>query len=91
MDATTSNTTRSDETAIGHTTGADEDTVDQQWRLRTDVGNGGVFSAGGAGNENASTLKTTISGLDAGTYDVFAYVLGERDQQLADPGGFGPQ
>ena len=73
VDATANNTTRSDGTAIGHTTGTGEGTVDQQWRLRTDIGNGGVFSAGGAGNENAPLLKMTLSDLNAGTYDVFAY------------------
>jgi hypothetical protein len=77
VDATPANTARADGTAIGHSgPNSAEGAADGNWHLRSGVGNGtdnNVFASGGSGAENAPTLRTTISGLSDGTYDVFGY------------------
>ncbi len=58
------------------------DASDGQWHLSTNLGGngGGAFCSNFGGSElspveNAPVLKTTITGLAAGSYDVFAYFL----------------
>jgi hypothetical protein len=47
---------------------------DDKWHEYTVYGNGGsCYTAGERGAENVPTIKTTVSGLADGTYDVFAY------------------
>lgn len=54
---------------------------DNQWHLRTGFGNeGDVLTSNESGSENAPMLKTTIEGLDEGTYDVFAYFWSDNDE-----------
>jgi hypothetical protein len=83
-DAVTANTTLADGSPLA-TTGPETGTgpaADGQWHLSADRGgNGGAAlcanfaSSELAPTENAPALKTTLTGLAAGTYDVFAYFL----------------
>jgi hypothetical protein len=55
--------------------------TDNLWHDRTGFGNGGsVLTSDESGNEDAPQLKTTISGLADGTYDVFAYFWSDNDE-----------
>ncbi len=75
VDASLANTTLADGspatfTGPASTAGA----ADGYWHQRTGVGNGSdVFTADDSGAEDAPMLKTTISDLGAGIYDVFAF------------------
>ncbi|MBX3427838.1 MAG: BNR-4 repeat-containing protein [Pirellulales bacterium] len=75
VDATTANTTRLNGTPVGATgPNGNAGANDNLWHVRTGVGNGGsVFASSESGFENAPMLKTTLSGLADGTYDMFAY------------------
>ena len=83
-DATTANTTLADGsplTTTGPATGTGA-ANDGQWHVATDLGGNGTstfcanFSSSElAPTENAPLLKTTLTGLPAGTYEVFAYFL----------------
>jgi hypothetical protein len=54
---------------------------DNQWHLRTGVGNGGgVLASNESGDENAPLLKTTVAELGGGLYDVFAYFWSDNDE-----------
>jgi hypothetical protein len=84
VDATTSNTTRSNGAAIGATgPNGSAGANDGLWHERTGFGNGGsVLTSKEGGTENAPTLKTTIdgSGLADGLYDIFAYFWSDDDE-----------
>jgi hypothetical protein len=77
VDATTGaagNTTLSTGAVYNPTTGAGEGAADGNWHLRTGSFNGGsVLASGGSGSENSPELRTSVSGLHDGVYDVFAY------------------
>ncbi len=82
LDADASNTNRLDGAAIGATGPTDAvGASDNQWHERTGFGNGGnVYASNDSGAENAPMLKTTISGLGSGVYDVFAYFWSDNDE-----------
>jgi hypothetical protein len=82
LDATPANTTRSSGAAIGATgPGGSAGAADGLWHARTGFGNGGsVFTSSESGTENAPQLKTTISGVADGLYDVFAYFWSDDDE-----------
>jgi len=66
-------------------------TADDQWHEYTGYGNGGsCYAAGDGGTENAPTIKTSISGLADGTYDVFAYFWSDPNADWGIRGGFEP-
>jgi hypothetical protein len=77
VDATAANTTRSTGAALGATgPSSAEGAADANWHVRTGLGNGAgndVLASGGSGNENAPALRTTLTGLADGPYDLFAY------------------
>jgi hypothetical protein len=74
-DASTSNTKNADDSAFSPTgpsgsTGA----ADGLWHQYTGYGNGGsCYTAGDGGTENVPTIKTKVTGLSDGIYNVFAY------------------
>jgi hypothetical protein len=76
-DADLSNTTLANGSALTtHTTGTGSGADDNEWHFRTDpsFGNDGtLFTANESVPyaENCPVIKTTISGVDPGTYDVF--------------------
>jgi hypothetical protein len=74
VDATASNTVRSTNAALGASTGATE-TVDQNWQFRTggNFNGGSVLASGGAGAENSPAIKTTLTGMADGSYNIYAY------------------
>ncbi|MCA9236788.1 MAG: BNR-4 repeat-containing protein [Planctomycetales bacterium] len=82
VDANANNTTFANDAQLSTTApsgfaGADDD----QWHLRTGVGNGGsVLSSNESGTEDAPMLKTTLANLDDGLYDVFAYFWSDNDE-----------
>ncbi|MDD5063489.1 MAG: glycoside hydrolase family 88 protein [Phycisphaerae bacterium] len=90
IDAGTSNTTESDGSAFSPTgPSGSAGTADSQWHEYTGYGNGGsCFTAGDGGTENVPTIKTTITGLSDGTYDVFAYFWCDPAQDWGIRGGF---
>jgi|GEM_PF-6591373 len=87
VDATPSNTTLADGTALNlvgdpptnpedYTTGGSSDTPDHHWHLRTGFGEAAAIWASQAGDSDNDSpmLRTTISGLTPGTlYDVYVY------------------
>src|SRR5262249_2624473 len=87
VDATTANTTLISGAAIGATgpssaegspSEAGAGAGDNLWHWRTGVGNGNggagdVLAAGATDPENAPALKTTLTALAAGKYDIFGY------------------
>jgi hypothetical protein len=96
VDASTSNTTRSTGAAIGATgpngNEAGATATDNLWHWRTGTGNNSDVLASGATNttttENAPTLRTTLSGLADGIYDVFAYFWANPGQDWRLQAGF---
>jgi hypothetical protein len=93
-DANTSNTTNADGNAFSPTgPSGSKGAVDNLWHEYTGYGNGGsCYTAGDSGTENVPTIKTTVSGLADGTYDVFAYYwcIPTTDVNSSNPsiGGF---
>ncbi|NWK55596.1 PEP-CTERM sorting domain-containing protein [Verrucomicrobiaceae bacterium N1E253] len=69
VDATTANTTFGDGSAFAPIGGAD---TDGHWGSRTVFGNGGEIYTSRA-DEDSPELRTTISGLTAGTYNAYAF------------------
>jgi len=90
IDANTSNTTEADDSAFTPTgPSGSAGAADSQWHEYTGYGNGGsCYTAGDGGTEDAPAIKTTISGLADGTYDVFAYFWCDPDQDWGIRGGF---
>jgi hypothetical protein len=65
--------------------------ADGKWHEYTVYGNGGsCYTAGDNGTENVPTIKTTVSGLADGTYDVFAYFWSDPNLDWGIRGGFDP-
>ncbi|WP_146590455.1 sialidase family protein [Posidoniimonas polymericola] len=74
VDATAGNTTLTSGRTLTMTSGSGAGAIDDLWHVRTGVGNGGdVFTADEVGGEEVPTIQTSVEGLDAGVYDVFAY------------------
>ena len=90
IDASTNNTTNADGNALSPTgPSAYPGGADGKWHEYTGFGNGGsCFTAGDGGTENAPALKTTITGLPDGTYDVFAYFWSDPNADWGVRGGF---
>jgi hypothetical protein len=82
VDATAANTTYASGAPLQTSTpSSSAGPADSLWHLRTGVGNGGsVLASNESGAENAPQLKTTVSGLAAGTYDLFAYFWSDNDE-----------
>jgi hypothetical protein len=90
IDATESNTTEADDSAFTPTgPSGTAGTVDNQWHEYTDYGNGGsCYTAGDGGTEDAPAIKTSISDLEDGTYDVFAFFWADPELNWGVRGGF---
>jgi hypothetical protein len=91
VDANETNTTLGDGSVFA-ATGPDAyyGAADDQWHAYTGYGNGGSIYTAGEDTEDAPMLKTTISGLTDGTYDVFTYFWADPDQDWGVVGGFEP-
>lgn len=64
-------------------------TNDGLWHLRTGYGNdGNVLSSNELLSEDAAMLKTSVDGLEEGTYDVFAFFWSDNDQDWMLQAGF---
>jgi hypothetical protein len=89
-DASTSNTTNADDSSFSPTgPSGSAGAAEGLWHEYTGYGNGGsCFTAGDGGTENVPTIKTTITGLSGGTYDVFAYFWCDPDADWGIRGGF---
>jgi len=90
IDADEINTTESDDSPFTPTgPSGSPGAVDSQWHEYTGYGNAGsCYTAGDSGTEDAPTIKTTITGLADGTYDVFAYFWCDPDEDWGVRGGF---
>ncbi len=89
IDADEINTKESDDSPFTPT-GPDGNpgAADNQWHEYTGYGNAGsTYTAGDSGTEDAPAIKTTISGLADGTYDVFAYFWCDPDLDWGVRGG----
>ncbi len=64
--------------------------ADDQWHEYTRYGNAGSVYTADESSEDAPMLKTTISGLAEGTYDVFAYFWSDPSEDWGVIGGFTP-
>jgi hypothetical protein len=90
VDADRVNTTFADGSALVATgpasgRGADDDT----WNERINYGNNGsVFTSNEYGEEDAPVIKTTVTGVAEGTYDVFAYFWADYDEDWLIEAGF---
>lgn len=81
IDATATNTTRADGTPLVTTSGTGQGPADGQWQTRLGFGNGGtVYTADEVSAEDAPALRTTVTGLAAGTYDVWAFFWSDKDE-----------
>jgi hypothetical protein len=89
IDANQSNTTESDDTPFTPTgPSGSPGAGDNQWHEYTEYGNQGSCYTSNESPEDAPMLKTTISGLADGTYDVFAYFWCDPTQDWGVAGGF---
>jgi hypothetical protein len=90
IDASPSNTKNADDTNFAPTgPSGNAGTADSRWHEYTGYGNGGsCYTAGDGGTENVPTIKTTITGLSDGTYDVFAYFWCDPNANWGIRGGF---
>jgi hypothetical protein len=90
IDASLSNTTNADGSAFSPTgPSGSPGAIDSRWHEYTGYGNGGsCYTAGDSGTENAPMLKTIISGLADGTYDVFAFFWCDPAADWGVRGGF---
>ncbi|WP_338689386.1 hypothetical protein [Haloferula helveola] len=90
FDATLANTSLADGSPLV-TTGptATDGAADGQWHLHTGLGNGdSAFTVNEAGSESARALKTTVTGLEEGTYDVYAYFWSRPGEDWRIRAGF---
>jgi hypothetical protein len=89
-DANLNNTTNANGSAFSPTgPSGSPGAVDSRWHEYTVYGNrGSCYTAGDGGTENVPTIKTTVSGLADGTYDVFAYFWCDPDQDWGIRGAF---
>jgi hypothetical protein len=89
-DANTNNTKNADDTSFSPTgPSGSPPSADSKWHEYTGYGNGNsCYTAGDNGTENVPTIKTTITGLSDGTYDVFAYFWCDPNADWGIRGGF---
>jgi hypothetical protein len=82
VDANTTNTMYASGSALQTSTpSGSAGPTDNLWHQRTGFGNGGsVLTSSESAVENAPQLKTTLSGLADGAYDVFAYFWSDNDE-----------
>ncbi len=85
-DASTSNTTNANGSEFSPTD--TNSSTDGLWYRHTGYGNGGSCFIAESGTENVPTIKTTVSGLSEGTYDVFAYFWCDPNLDWGIRGGF---
>ncbi len=91
IDATVSNTVLTDGSPLAATGPANGSGAanDNLWHEQMSFGNGdGCYMAGENSTENAPVLKTTITGLQDGIYDIFAYFWADPDEDWRISGGF---
>jgi hypothetical protein len=90
LDADGSNTTLADGSPLATTGPSDSDgTADGIWHEHTGYGNGGsVLLSGATATEDAPGLKTSITGLADGTYDVFVFFWALPDDDWRIRAGF---
>jgi hypothetical protein len=90
IDANSSNTTNADGSQFSPTgPSGSAGTADSKWHQYTGYGNNGsCYTAGDGGTENAPAIKTSVTGLADGTYDVFAYFWSDPNQNWGLRGGF---
>ena len=83
VDASTSNTTLADGTAmVDGSVGFNSTSTaaDALWNVRAFANDGTIFGSNESGNEDAPRLRTTISGLTEGTaYNIFTYFWSADD------------
>ncbi len=91
IDANETNTTLANGSAFTPT-GPDTSpgVADDQWHEYMTYGNAGSIYTAGEAPEDAPMLKTTISGLADGIYDVFAYFWSDPTEDWGVIGGFAP-
>jgi hypothetical protein len=89
-DANLNNTTNANGSAFSPTgPSGSPGAVDNRWHEYTGYGNkGSCYTAGDGGTENVPMIKTTITGLADGTYDVFAYFWSDPNQDWGIRGAF---
>ncbi len=91
IDADPSNTTEADSSPFTPTgPSGSSGAADDQWHEYTEYGNAGSCYTADELSEDAPMLKTTISGLSDGTYDVFAYFWCDPSRDWGVAGGFTP-
>lgn len=89
IDANQSNTTEADNSPFTPTDPSGSPGVgDDQWHEFTEYGNEGSCYTSNESPEDAPMLKTTISGMSDGTYDVFAYFWCGPSENWGVAGGF---
>ncbi len=92
VDADTTNTFLADGSPLG-ATGPDpnQGPVDNLWHRRTTFGNGSfVLTSAEAGGEDAPVIKTQITNIEAGTYDVWANFWANPDEDWRIEAGLRP-
>ena len=90
VDASPDNTTLADGSSLT-TTGpsGSNGSGDGQWHSNSSYGNGGsVLASGETAPENAPALKTSISGLADGTYEVFVFFWANPEEDWRIRAGF---
>lgn len=92
VDATAVNTVLADGTPLAASgPDATPGPVDSNWHWRSEVGNSGdVLASADSGYEDAPALKTTLTGLADGSYDVFAYLWAQTTGDWYLRAGFEP-
>jgi hypothetical protein len=92
VDATTSNTTLSDGSPFAPTgPSSSAGVADGNWHQRISLGNGGtVFTADESATENAPMLRTTISDMLPGEYDIFVFFWADVNQDWRIEAGLSP-
>lgn len=92
VDATAVNTELADGTPLAASgPDATPGAVDGNWHWRSEVGNSGdVLTSADSGYEDAPALKTTLTGLADGSYDVFAYFWAQTTGDWYLTAGFEP-
>jgi hypothetical protein len=87
IDADSGNTTMFDGSAF--VPSSISGTNDDQWHEYTGYGNAGsCYTANDNGTEDAPLIKTVITGLQDGTYDIFAFFWAKPDEDWRISGGF---
>jgi hypothetical protein len=89
VDADLSNTTLADGSLLYTTSSSIQGPSDDRWHKRTGYGNeGSVLASNELGGEDAPVLKTTLTDIADGTYDVFAYFWSNYNSTWLIEAGF---